>query len=173
MCKEGVSKTPSIKHFKTIKGDSVQMINISVCSLRLVRETVKDYDIVSKKISNPNDVKDILEQLFDLSNRAEEIFVMLCLDAKHNILGAFIVSQGSLSESIVHPREVFKRALVQNSSAIVVAHNHPSGDPTPSPSDIKITKKLCGGAKILDIRLLDHMIIANNKYYSFKDNDAM
>jgi len=137
--------------------------------LELVKESSKIYEVVSK-ISSPSDVRDYIEEVFKLSNQAEEVMVMLVLDIKNNIIGAFEVSRGSLDASIVHPREVFKRALLLNGASIIVAHNHPSGDPTPSREDVDVTNRLVEGGNILGIRVLDHLIIGDNgRYRSFRE----
>ena len=135
--------------------------------LELVKESSKVYDV--DNISSPSDVRDYIEHVFKLSNQAEEVMVMLVLDIKNNVIGAFEVSRGSLNASIVHPREVFKRALLLNGASIILAHNHPSGDPTPSREDVDITKRLVEGGDILGINVLDHLIIGDNRYRSFKE----
>ena len=138
--------------------------------LELVKESSKVYEVESK-ISSPRDVADYIEQVFKLSIQAEEVMVMLVLDAKNKVVGAFEVSRGSLNSSIVHPREVFKRALLLNGASIIVAHNHPSGDTTPSREDVNVTKRLVEGGNILGINVLDHIIIGDNgRYRSFKED---
>ena len=138
--------------------------------LELVKESSKVYEVESK-ISSPRDVADYIEQVFKLSIQAEEVMVMLVLDTKNKVVGAFEVSRGSLNSSIVHPREVFKRALLLNGASIIVAHNHPSGDTTPSREDVNVTKRLVEGGNILGINVLDHIIIGDNgRYRSFKEN---
>ena len=98
-----------------------------------------------------------------------EQFLVCCLDAKHAIIGVNVVSVGSLTLSIVHPREVFKPAILLNSSAIICAHNHPSGDPSPSPEDRQLTVRLRGAAELLGITLLDHIILGDDRIHSFAD----
>lgn len=136
--------------------------------LELVKESSKIYEV--DKISSPTDVRDYIEKVFKLSIQAEEVMVMLVLDIKNNVIGAFEVSRGSLNSSIVHPREVFKRALLLNGASIIIAHNHPSGDPAPSREDVDITRRLAEGGDILGITVLDHLIIGDNgRYRSFKE----
>ena len=137
--------------------------------LELVKESSKVYEVESK-ISSPSDVRDYIEKIFNLSTQADEVLVLLVLDAKNIVIGAFEVSRGSLNSSIVHPREVFKRALLLNGASIILAHNHPSGDPTPSREDINVTKRLVEGGNILGITVLDHLTIGDNgRYRSFKE----
>jgi DNA repair protein RadC len=110
---------------------------------------------------------DILRPLFADVDR--EQFLVCGLDAKHAIIGVNVVSIGSLTLSIVHPREVFKPLILMNAAAWICAHNHPSGDPTPSQEDRVLTSRLRQGADLLGIGLLDHLILTDARYYSFAD----
>ena len=98
-----------------------------------------------------------------------EQFLVCCLDAKNCCIGVNIVSIGTLTLSIVHPREVFKPAILLNAAAIIAVHNHPSGDPTPSPEDQTLTTRLREAGELLGIRLLDHLILGDDRLYSFAD----
>ena len=98
-----------------------------------------------------------------------EQFVVCGLDAKHGIIGVNVVSIGSLTLAIVHPREVFKPLILMNAAAWICAHNHPSGDPTPSPEDRVLTSRLRQGADLLGITLLDHLILTDERCFSFAD----
>ena len=98
-----------------------------------------------------------------------EQFLVCGLDAKHRIIGINIVSIGSLTLAIVHPREVFKPLILMNAAAFICAHNHPSSDPTPSPEDRVLTRRLRQGAEILGITLLDHVVLGEERYFSFAD----
>ena len=98
-----------------------------------------------------------------------EQFLVCGLDAKHSIIGVNIVSIGSLSLAIVHPREVFKPLILMNAAAWICSHNHPSGDVAPSQEDRVLTSRLRQGADLLGIRLLDHFILTDEHYYSFAD----
>lgn len=134
----------------------------------LVRDSGESVKMAGKKsaIKSPADMADMFKSYLDGADR--EHFVIAMLDRKGNILGLNTVSIGSISSSIVHPREVFKPAIVIGASSIVLAHNHPSGDTSPSREDIDITHKLVEGGKILNIEILDHVIIGDS-YYSFKE----
>ena len=98
-----------------------------------------------------------------------EQFLICGLDAKHGLIGINIVSTGSLTLAIVHPREVFKPLILMNAGAWLCAHNHPSGDTTPSPEDRVLTKRLRDAGELFGIPLLDHLILADERYYSFAD----
>ena len=98
-----------------------------------------------------------------------EHFLVCGLDAKHRIIGINIVSMGSLTLAIVHPREVFKPLILMNAAAFICAHNHPSSDPTPSPEDRVLTQRLRQGAELLGITLLDHIVLGEDRHFSFAD----
>lgn len=135
--------------------------------LELVKESNKIYDMESE-LTSATEVRNHIEEIFNLSAQAEEVVVMLVLDIKLKIIGAFEVSRGSLDSAILHPREVFKRALLLNGNSIIIAHNHPSGDVTPSQEDIDTTKRLVEGGRILGIDLIDHIIIGDGRYKSLR-----
>lgn len=107
------------------------------------------------------------EQLYSDADR--EQFYVLMLDCKNRLIGVNLVSQGSLSTSVVCPREVFKAAIMANSAAVILLHNHPSGCPDPSQEDRACTSRLCEAGKILGIRVLDHVIVGESAYFSFSD----
>ena len=142
--------------------------------LQLVREEDLNYALVVNKISNPMDIVTLLEDL-GLGAEAEEVFMILCLNTKNKVVGVFEVSRGTISSSMVHPREVFKRALLCNATSIILAHNHPSGDPTPSREDIEMTKRLAEAGELLGVKVLDHIIIGDvleKRYASLKEYGA-
>jgi hypothetical protein len=110
---------------------------------------------------------------FTLTRKKQESFYILILDNKHRIIKLQRISQGILNKSLVHPREVFAPAIQLRAAAIVLIHNHPSGDPTPSTADINITRRLVQVGELVGISVLDHVIIGKNSYYSFVDEDRM
>lgn len=102
-----------------------------------------------------------------------EVCVVLLLNTKHRVLWIHELSRGTLDGCIVHPRDVFKVALLTNAAAVIVAHNHPSGEPEPSPDDVKLCARLQSAAQIIEIDLLDFMIIGEGRYYSFKEGGRL
>ena len=140
--------------------------------LQCVKEKAAKYEM-DKKVSEPRDAYKILNTVFDMENQSEEVLTMLALNTKNVVVGAFEVSRGSLNSSIVHPREIFKRALLVNAASIVVAHNHPSGDPSPSNEDINVTHRIKESGRIIGIELLDHIIIVEGKYLSLKEKGIL
>jgi len=105
----------------------------------------------------------------ELRDCERERFLALCLNARNELVREVVVSIGSLSASIVHPREVFKPALACSAAAIVIAHNHPSGDPAPSREDREVTRVLAEAGRLLDVPLHDHVIVGADAYFSFRD----
>jgi DNA repair protein RadC len=104
----------------------------------------------------------------ELRNSDREKFICLHFNVKNQIISYEVVSIGSISSSIVHPREVFKAAILANAASVLFTHNHPSGNTEPSLDDIEITKRLCKAGGILGINVLDHLIITNSDYLSFR-----
>jgi DNA repair protein RadC len=117
-----------------------------------------------------NDPKKVFEQTKDLRNWTKEAFVVFCLDTDLSIISREIISIGTLNSCIIHPREIFRTAITRNANSIIVAHNHPSGNLTPSKKDLDITKQLKNAGEILNILLLDHVIVSKQGYNSIKDN---
>ena len=123
--------------------------------------------VVGCELSRPWDAAAAFMAL--LQDEPAEVFAILCLTTKHRVIAYHEVSRGALDSTVVHPREVFKAALLANSAAIIAAHNHPSGDPTPSPDDADLTKRLAAAGELLGIPLLDHIVIGDGRYFSFKE----
>ena len=135
---------------------------IGVFKVQLVREGSFPY--ADRQIRSADDAADILAGYLVGVDR--EHFVVLTLDTKHKVTGIHTVSVGSLDATIVHPREVYKPAVLAGASGIIVGHNHPSGDPTPSSEDIAVTKRLKEAGTLLGIDFLDHIIVGDNGRYT-------
>ena len=102
-----------------------------------------------------------------------ESFEVICLDGKNRMLHVEKVAQGTLTAALAHPREIFFTAVTVRAAGILCLHNHPSGDPEPSPEDMKVTRRLVEGGKLLGVRLLDHVIIGDQRYFSFADEGLL
>ncbi len=124
--------------------------------------------INGRQIKSAKDVFDYASE--KLAVHDKEQFMILYLDSKNRIIRDEVVSVGTLNASLVHPREIFRGAIKESANAIILVHNHPSGDTTPSEEDKEITQKLFGAAELLDIKVLDHVIIGNG-FYSFSMKD--
>lgn len=118
-----------------------------------------------ERVKTPQDVWGICS---DMSTLAQESFQVLLLNAKNNLMNRHMITLGIVDASLVHPREVLRPAIVDGASGVVMVHNHPSGDPAPSSDDIRITKQLIEAGRIVDIKILDHIIIGRKE-----DNDKM
>jgi DNA repair protein RadC len=108
-----------------------------------------------------------------LKDLKKEQFRVLLLDVKNKVIKDVLISQGSLTSSIVHPREVIKPVIKESAASVIFIHNHPSGDPEPSTNDIEITNRLCKSCNILGISVLDHIIVAEGGYFSFKQKQLI
>lgn len=139
---------------------------IIIVSIKMVRESSVLYNI--RRISESKDIVDLGKKFLDELDREE--LIVACLNTKNEVNSVNVVSIGSLNNSVVHPREVFKAAILSNAASIVIIHNHPSGDVTPSKEDKEITLRIKESGIILGICLLDHIIIGNDTYYSFKEH---
>ena len=104
-----------------------------------------------------------------LQSEPVEVFVVVCLTAKHRVLGYREIARGAVNTVHVSSAEVFKTVLLSNAPAFMVAHSHPSGDPTPSPEDQALTRTLVAGAALFGVEMLDHIVVAGERYYSFKE----
>lgn len=117
--------------------------------------------------------EDVYHELKDIRNNKKEHFLVFYLDTRNQEIKREIISIGSLNASLVHPREVFEPAVRNIAAHILIAHNHPSGDCTPSDEDIKLTRRLTEAGKILGIEILDHIIVTKNTYLSFKEQGIL
>lgn len=147
------------------------MTRINFYSLKLVKEDSGLYDVPT--INTPASVYRVAKQVLMLHEEPEEHFCILCLNTKNKIVGVHTISVGSLNASIVHPREVFKAAMLNNAAAIICLHNHPSGDPTPSREDVETTQRLKEAGSILGIKVLDHIIVGEDEYVSLTEKGLM
>jgi len=134
---------------------------------RLARTTLNDKIIIRA----PKDAASLLME--ELCYLQKEHFVCLFLNTKNHVIGQETLSIGSLNTSIVHPREVFRAAIKRSSAALICAHNHPSGDPTPSSEDIEITTRLIAAGNIIGIEVLDHIILGDHNFVSLKEKGLM
>ncbi|MEW6523778.1 MAG: DNA repair protein RadC [Bacillota bacterium] len=121
-------------------------------------------------VRSPGDVGDLLME--DMRYLDREHFRIVMLNTKNQVLGVESVAVGSLNAAIVHPREIFKSAITRSAAAVVLVHNHPSGDPTPSQEDIQITRRLVEAGRLLGIEVLDHVVIGDNRYLSLRGTRA-
>ena len=137
----------------------------------LKREKVSDIadNILS---SSPEDAVQFLRSI-GLHEQEQECLIAIALDSRNNIKGYYNVTRGLVNRTMAHPREFFRYAVINNSTSLIMAHNHPSGDPTPSLTDIQLTDEICKAGEILGIQLIDHIIIGDENYFSFAEEDML
>lgn len=174
MGKEGLTflNHISLDELKCISGiGRVKAIQIKAMT-ELSRRISSTFNIDKRMIvKTPTDVTAMFMQ--ELRHESREIFRILLLNTKNHVLRSVDISIGSLNSSIVHPREVFKEAIKASCSAVILIHNHPSGDPQPSNEDIETTKRLVNSGNVLGINVLDHIIIGDGKYVSLKEQGLL
>lgn len=160
----------TIEKFKSYKGIS----DVKACQLAAVAEISKRISTLKLekiKISSPNDAAVVMME--EMRYYKKEYFKIILLDTKNNIKKVSEISVGSLNSSIVHPREVFSEAVLNSASSIILVHNHPSGESEPSHEDIVLTNRLDECGKILGVKVLDHIIIGDGVFYSFKEEGLL
>ena len=164
-------KNASIEEITAVKGigqaKAVQLLAAVELGKRLSQQKTDD----KFTICSPKDAATYL--MHDMTSLKQEHFVVLFLNVKNQILHKQTIFIGSLNASIVHPREIFREAVKRSAASIICAHNHPSGNPTPSTEDIDVTKRLYEAGILMGIELLDHVIIGDHQFISLKEKGYM
>ena len=163
---------------KSLDKDAVLLnalrINLSLLgeiAMRYEVETLPERSDDPPSITTPGDVHKLLAP--EMSGLAQEQLRVLLLDIKNNVVGQRVIYQGNVNSAEVRPAEVLRPAVVEAVPNIIVSHNHPSKDPTPSPQDLACTRELSQAAKLLGVELLDHVVIGGNRYVSLKEQGLM
>ena len=138
---------------------------INIVSIKMVKESSFLYQ--TRQILSPNDAYEMIKEQLEGLDR--EQFIIACLNTKNEPTNITVVSVGTLNKAIIHPREVFKTAILSNAASIMAFHNHPSGETTPSQQDIQLTNRLYEAGELLSIKLLDHLIIGDGSFTSLKE----
>ena len=138
---------------------------INIVSIKMVN--VSSFLYQTRQILSPKDAYEMIKEQLEGLDR--EQFIIACLNTKNEPTNITVVSVGSLNKAIVHPREVFKTAILSNAASIMAFHNHPSGETTPSQQDIQLTNRLYEAGELLSIKLLDHLIIGDGTFTSLKE----
>ncbi len=139
---------------------------VAIVSVKLVKEASMLYK--NRRIRSPQDCYELFKEFLGEVDR--EYFVVMCLDVKNQPTNISVAHIGSLNLSIVHPREVLKTAILSNAASIICCHPHPSGDPTPSPEDVDVTKRLIEAGLIVGVEMLDHIVLGDDSYVSMKES---
>lgn len=156
-----------IRHLKFTKSQT----NKIRAALKIGFQLYNNPFLIGERFSNSKEVFEKYRPRFLFMQK--EYFIALLLNGKNCIFKEIIVSIGTISTSFVHPREAFTDAISSHASGVIFIHNHPSGDPTPSKEDKECTNRLCSAAKILGIRVIDHIIIGHTNYFSFADTSLL
>lgn len=159
----------SLEELCRIKGIGLGKASQILSSIELGKRISKSKMNKVGLISSPKDVADFLME--ELKSLKQEHFKTLLLNTKNEIIGYETISIGTLNSSIVHPRDVFNRAIRKSSANLILVHNHPSGNPNPSSEDISVTKRLAEAGEIIGIKVLDHIIVGDSTFYSMKENN--
>ena len=154
---------------RKIHEEKIPAKRVDVVSVKLIRERSILYK--NRTVGNPQDAYELAKEMLEDEDR--EKLLACFLDTKNQPVALHVVSIGSLNSSIIHPREIFKAAVLSNAASIILYHNHPSGNPTPSLEDYSATERLQECGKLIGIDLLDHIIIGNEVYYSMREKGDM
>ena len=136
-------------------------------------QTIADRVAEPVNVTGPADVAPIIREMIGNDLEIKEYFVALSLNQASDVIAARIVSIGTVNQSLVHPREVFRPAIADNAAAVIIAHNHPSGTRTPSAQDNRVTNRLREAGQLLGIELLDHLIVTADDFYSYSDEGQL
>jgi DNA repair protein RadC len=142
-----------------------------LAAVELGRRTVARAARERPRMTSPRAVAELLMPQY--GNRAVEQFGVVLLDTKHRVLRDAVLSVGTLDASIVHPREIFREAVAAGAAAIVLFHNHPSGDPEPSPEDTRLTERLLAAGVLMGINVIDHVILGDARYFSYREKGLL
>lgn len=134
----------------------------------IIKEKGINYE--GKTSDNPESIAEFMNNVFKLNEKGEEHLYTIAFDTRMNILGVFFVAKGNVNSGIVDPRGIFSRLLMLGAVSFIAVHNHPSGSIEPSREDINVTKRLKECGELLNVKILDHIIIANNKYCSMREH---
>ncbi|MBI2992326.1 MAG: DNA repair protein RadC, partial [Deltaproteobacteria bacterium] len=163
---KGIDAAP-LQELKAIKGvGPAKMAQLKAC-FELARRLGQDKWKVGEPLRSSEDVFRHFRKDFESEKR--EIFYVVLLTNKNRKIREVKISEGSLTASLVHPREVYNPVIRESAAAVIFVHNHPSGDPAPSPEDLEITRRLKEVGEVMGVRVLDHVVIGRERYFSFSD----
>jgi DNA repair protein RadC len=162
---------PPIERFPLPRAYSTKIV-LKTFIVRENNQAEAQTTILRRRVCGSEEAVTVARAIYDDLDADKEHFLVLALNQKHRLIGYKHVSTGTLTASLVHPREVFTAALELRAAALIFVHNHPSGDPIPSQEDAEITRRLKNCGEILGFRILDHIILGHDQIYSFSDRGA-
>jgi DNA repair protein RadC len=154
-----------LARLSALRGMGISRASTLLAAAELVRRAEKNVDPGLPQIQS---VGDVVAQAIDIRGKKKEYLMAFFLNARHQLIAKETISIGTLTASLAHPREIFAPAIGKAAAGVILVHNHPSGDPSPSEEDIRLTKRISQAGHIMGIDLLDHLIVAENGCYSFK-----
>jgi len=157
----------SVEELSSIKGIGPAKAAQIKAALEMGKRMAASSSEARPSVCSPRDASNLVME--DMRYLDRESFRVILLDTKNHVLGIETVSLGSLNASIVHPRELFRHAIRRSAAAVILVHNHPSGDPTPSREDLEITRRIRDAGQLLGIDVLDHLVIGDNRFVSLKE----
>ena len=160
-----------IEDLRKIKGIGKTKAIELKAAFELGRRASNEFFTDSIRLSSPESIYHFLKDQLEM--KTQEHFIALYLNTKAELIKKETLFVGSLNASLVHPRDIFRHAVLSSAASIIIVHNHPSGDPTPSKNDIDVTKVIHQNSLMMDIELVDHVIIGRNKYFSFKEKSII
>ncbi len=167
---KGIDEAP-LEELRAVKGIGPAKVAQLKASLEMARRLGQKKWKAGEPLQSPENVFLHFQNKFRKENR--EIFYVVLLNNKNRLIREVKISEGSLTASLVHPREVYHPAVRESAAAVLFVHNHPSGDPAPSPEDIEITRRLKEVGEMMGIRVLDHVVIGHDQYFSFTDRGML
>jgi len=177
--KEALKEFGSLRGVLEASSEELQEIKgigpANILGIKLVREVTQEFlkeKIIKKDFCKS--AKDVFNYLYsEMSGLKKEVFKVMFLNSKNRILDIETLFEGTLDKSAVYPREIMKKAIKNNAVSLIFVHNHPSGDPEPSQSDKELTRHLVASGKVMEIKVIDHLIIGDNNYYSFAEHNLI
>lgn len=139
----------------------------------LEKELSVNYPELDRKMNGPEKVVRLAKEFLHLDDQTEEYLYMICMNSKLELTSVFEISHGNVNSSIIGAREIFQKALLANAVSIILMHNHPSGDSTPSREDIEVTKRIVEAGRVVGVELVDHIIIGRPMFTSLKEKGYM
>jgi len=161
----------TIQSLTEIKGIGKSKAIELLAAFELGKRVHKEKFVATKKLHSPESIFSYMKDSLEM--KTQEHLIALYLNTKGELITKKTLFIGSLNSSVVHPREIFKYAVINSAALIIIVHNHPSGDPTPSSNDIEITKLIQKNGEMMDIALMDHIIVGRDKYFSFKEKGIL
>ncbi len=169
----GLHELPRVTadEIKKVKGFGPAKAVTLLAAAELAKRLSNRFRVEAVTVSSPGDAAGLVME--EMRHYQKEHFRVVMLDTKNKVLGIEDISIGSLNTSLVHPREVFRPAIRKACASVILVHNHPSGDPTPSREDLDVTRRLCEAGKLMGIEILDHVVIGDGRYLSFREKGLL